>query len=413
MISDPTTPTIATSPFAIRSFRLYWAARFLASFAVQIIVVAVGWQLYEATRDPFLLGMVGLAEFLPAIVLVLATGAVADRFDRLNIGAVCIAAEAACAAALLWIFLKGGTPLLPIFTVLIGIGIARAFMGPALQSVVSGLVPADVLPAAIAWNTSLWQIGSITGPMAGGLLYGIGGEIAYGVAALLLLASLILIQLVPRTETTRATSAQRPSLETLFGGFRYVLSQPVILGAISLDLFAVLLGGATALMPAFARDILDVGPWGLGLLRAAPGVGAIAMGVYLARHPIRQRAGFIMFAGVGLFGLATLVFGLSKSIPLSVAALLVAGAADMISVYVRESMIQLATPDDLRGRVNAVNMVFVGASNELGAFRAGTMAAFTGIVPAVVIGGIGTMIVALLWPRLFPTLAKTEKLEGR
>jgi MFS family permease len=404
---------ISGSPFALRDFRLYWGARFIGSFAVQIITVAIGWQLYDATRDPFLLGMVGLAEFLPSIVLVLLTGAAADRFDRITISAICLAAEAVCAAALLWIFLAGGSPLLPIFIVLVGIGIARAFIGPALQSVVTGLVPSSILPAAIAWNTSSWQIASVTGPVAGGLLYGLGGEAAYAVAMLMLIASLVMILMVPRSASTRASTGQDKSLQTLFAGISYVRSQPIVLGAISLDLFAVLLGGATALLPAYARDILEAGPWALGLLRAAPGAGAIAMGIYLARYPIRAHAGILMFAGVAMFGVFTVVFGLSTVLWLSILSLAIMGAADMISVYVRETLIQLATPDELRGRVNAVNMVFIGASNELGAFRAGTMAAFIGVVPAVVIGGIGAVIVAGLWAHLFPMLRRTQQLDGR
>ncbi len=412
MVTDRAAGSVGGSPFAYAAFRRYWTARFLGAFAIQTITVAVGWQLYDATRDPFLLGMVGLAEFLPSIMLVLVTGAVADRFDRLNIAAICIAAEVLCGAALLWIYLHGGTPLLPIFTVLVVIGVVRAFIAPALQSAVTSLVPPAALSTAIAWNTSSWQIASVTGPMVGGLLYGLGGEAAYGAATMMLAASLGLIMAVPRAAAVANGNSER-SLQSLFAGFAYVRRQPVVLGAISLDLFAVLLGGAVALMPAYARDILEAGPWGLGLLRAAPGVGAILMGVWLVRFPVKVKAGLVMFAGVAVFGLFTVVFGLSTSIWLSVASLLIMGAGDMISVYVRETLIQIATPDELRGRVNAVNMLFVGASNELGAFRAGTMAASIGIVPAVVIGGFGTVLVAGLWAWLFPALRTRQTLDGR
>ena len=414
MVLNPaTTETGTGSPFALPDFRNYWTARFLASFAVQIITVAVGWQLYDATRDPFLLGMVGLAEFLPSIVLVLATGAAADHFDRLRIVTLCLAAEVIAAALLLVIYLRGGTPLLPIFAVLVLIGIARAFIAPALQSVVTSLVPPAQLPTAIAWNTSSWQIASVVGPVAGGLLYGLGGAVAYAVATAMLALAAVLVARVRLRPSTEPIDRPERSLQAMFAGFAYVRRNPVVLGAISLDLFAVLLGGATALMPAFARDLLEVGPWGLGLLRSAPGIGAVAMAAWLARYPIRLHAGIIMFAGVAVFGLFTVVFGLSRSVPLSIASLVIMGAGDMISVYVRETLIQIATPDALRGRVNAVNMLFVGASNELGAFRAGTMAAWIGVVPAVVVGGVGTVIVAGLWAWAFPALRKTERIDGR
>ena len=262
--------TAIASPFALPVYRNYWAARFLASFAVQIVTVAVGWQLYDATRDPFLLGMVGLAEFLPSVVLVLATGAASDHFDRRSISVLCLGLEAACAGALLWLYLRGGTPLLPLFVVLVTLGIVRAFIAPALQSLVTSLVPRQMLSRAIAWNTSSWQIASVTGPMAGGLLYGLGGAVAYGVATALLAGAFAMMLAVPRgAAEVNANGESRKTMASLFAGSAYVRREPIVLGAISLDLFAVLLGGAVALMPVYARDILDAGPWGLGLLRAA------------------------------------------------------------------------------------------------------------------------------------------------
>lgn len=399
-----------TSAFAHRSYLLYWLSRFFVSFAVQIATVAIGWQIYDETRDPYLLGLVGLVQFAPALALVLVTGNIADRYNRRRILAYCFTVEAICAAALLVLTQWGVHVVWPIFIVLFVMGVARAFVAPALQSLVVNLVPADVLPSAIAWNSSSWQIATILGPVAGGLLYGISGDAAYGTAFALIAAAIWLILAIPKPQQKTSTDPQ--SLDTLLAGFRFVWSHPVVLGAISLDLFAVLLGGATALLPAYARDILDVGPWGLGLLRAAPGVGAVAMAVWLARRPIEDKAGAIMFVAVAVFGFFTLVFGVSTIVWVSIVALALAGAADMISVYIRETLIQLATPDDVRGRVSAVNMTFIGASNELGEFRAGIMAGLIGVIPAVVIGGIGTMLVAATWAVWFPQLRRARRLDG-
>lgn len=409
---DTATDRTTTSPFAYPIFRRYWTARFLAAFAAQIATVAIGWQLYDATGDAFLLGMVGLAEFSPSIALVLVTGAAADRIDRGRLVAACLAAEVACTVVLLVIYLRGGTPLVPIFVTLVAFGIARAFISPALQSTVPSLVPADQLSTAIAWNTSSWQIASVVGPLFGGLLYGIDGAVAYGVAAAMLAAALVTILWSLWRDKPLLAPPSEGAVNSLFAGFAFVRRQPVVLGAISLDLFAVLLGGATALLPAYARDILHTGPWGLGLLRSASGAGAIVMGLWLSRYPLRRNAGIVMFAGVAVFGLFTVVFGLSTLLWLSILSLFIMGAGDMLSVYVRETLIQLATPDEVRGRVNAVNMVFIGASNELGAARAGTMAAWIGVVPAVVLGGIGTMMVAALWAWGFPVLRRQQRLDG-
>lgn len=397
--------------FRHRPFLSYWAARFLSNFSTQIVSVAVGWQMYDLTRDPFDLGLVGIVQFLPALLLVLVTGVIADRFGRRLIMATAIVVEAACAAALLALTLHGGMGPLPIFMVLAVFGIARAFFGPASSSLFANLVPPEDFANAIAWNSSAWQMATITGPVAGGLLYGLSAEAAYATAAVLMLVAASLIFTIPKPAQRSETA--KPTLKTLFAGFGYIWGEKVVLGAISLDLFAVLLSGATALLPIYARDILDLGPWGLGLLRSAPGIGAICVAVWLAGHPIRNHAGLTMLGFVAAFGVVTVVFGLSTITWLSIAALVLLGATDMFSVYVRETLIQLWTPDQVRGRVNAVNQVFVGASNELGEFRAGTMAALIGTVPAVVVGGIGAAAVAGIWTCLFPALRKVRHLDAR
>lgn len=393
-------------------FARYWTARFASAFATQIVGVSVGWQIYDLTRNPLDLGLIGLIQFLPSLLLFLITGEAADRFGRRMIMSICVAVEAGCAAAILLLTLRGLTGPLPIFLVLAAFGVARAFFGPASQSLVANLVPQKDLAGAIAWNSTSWQTATIVGPVAGGLLYGVSAETAYGTATALFCIALLLILSVPRP--AQRTEREKRSLHALLAGFRYIRGEKVVLGAISLDMFAVLLGGAVALLPVYARDILQMGPWGLGLLRAAPGLGAIAMAFYLTANPIRHRAGLAMFVAVGIFGLSTTVFGLSEIAWLSIGALAVMGAADMVSVYIRQTLIQLWTPDRLRGRVSAVNMVFVGASNELGEFRAGGMAALIGTVPAVVLGGIGSVAVAVLWSRWFPALRRVNSVrEGR
>ena len=396
--------------FRHRPFLNFWTARFLATFSTQIVSVAVGWQIYDLTRDPFDLGLVGVIQFAPSLLLVLVTGAVSDRFGRRLIMALSAFLEALCAAALLLLTLRGLTGPGPMFLVLGVFGIARAFFGPASASLVANLVPPKDFANAVAWNSSAWQMATIVGPVAGGLLYGVSPNVAYATATVMMAAGALLVLMIPKPAQRSATD--RPTLDTLFAGFRYIWSDKVVLGAISLDLFAVLLSGAVALLPVYARDILELGPWGLGLLRAAPGIGAIGVAVWLAGHPLRDHAGIIMFVFVALFGLSTILFGLSTLTWLSILALALLGATDMISVYVRETLIQLWTPDEVRGRVNAVNMVFVGASNELGEFRAGTMAALIGTVPAVVFGGVGAVAVAGLWAWLFPQLRRIRHLNG-
>lgn len=390
-------------------YRRYFFSRFLAYFAIQIISVAVGWQIYDLTRDPFDLGLIGLFQFLPSLVLILVTGSVADRYNRRMIMGICMVVSTLCAVALLTLTLTGLFSPWPVYAILIVFGIERAFLAPASQSLAPNLVPPEDLPNAIAWNSTSWQTAMIVGPVAGGLIYGFGSVAPYAVGVCFFAAAALMVFAIPKPAARSKASAQ--SWETITAGFRYIKAEKVVLGAISLDLFAVLLGGAVALMPVFARDILDLGPWGLGLLRAAPGVGAVGMAIWLAAHPIRHRAGILMFTGVALFGLGTVVFGLSATPWLSIAALVIMGAADMISVYVREILITLWTPDELRGRVNAVNMVFVGASNELGEFRAGMMASGFGAVFAVAFGGAGTLLVSVLWALGFPQLRKIDTLD--
>ena len=393
-------------------FVLYWLAIGCASFAVQIMSVSVGWEIYDITRDPIYLGYVGLAQFLPPLLLVLVTGLAADRFNRRFIMAGCLSLEALCALGLLLFTLSNPTKVTPVFGILVVLGIARAFMNPASDALAPNLVPKEAIAHAISLTTMIWQTANIAGPVAGGLLYGLAGEVAYGVALALVGMAAALVLSIGRVPQA-AREEEETTLGTLFAGFTFIRKERLVLGAISLDLFAVLLGGAVALLPVYARDVLEVGPWGLGLLRAAPGVGAVAMALYLARHGIRDRAGVILFAFVAAFGFCTMVFGLSTWVPVSIAALVLMGACDMVSVYIRETLLQLWTPDEVRGRVNAVNRVFIGASNELGEFRAGVVAAWIGAVAAVTLGGAGTMAVAFFWSRWFPELRTARRLDGR
>ena len=397
--------------FRHRAYLRFWLGRFLCTFAVNIVSVAIGWQIYDLTRNPFDLGFVGLIEFMPALLLVLVTGAAADRFGRRMIMSLSAFAEAVCALALLYLSLTGLTSVMPVFVVLALFGIARAFFSPAAAALLANVVPPKDFANAVAWYSSAWQTAAIVGPAVGGLLYGVSAEAAYAGAAAMMVAGGVLSLLIPKP--AQHTQTERVTLETLLAGFAYVWREKIVLGAISLDLFVVLLGGVVALLPVFARDILDLGPTGLGLLRAAPGIGGITMAVWLSGGKVRDHAGLIMFACVAVFGLANLVFGVSTLAWLSILMLALAGAADMVSVYIRETLIQIWTPDRLRGRVNAINMVFIGASNELGVFRAGTMAGFIGAVPAVVLGGAGAVVVAGVWAWLFPQLRKARHLDGR
>ncbi|HVJ18647.1 MAG TPA: MFS transporter [Polyangiaceae bacterium] len=395
--------------FSHRDFRRYQAARMTSVIGTQMQGVAVGWHVYSITREPISLGYVGLAQFLPAIVLWLVTGQVADRFDRRRVLALCHMVLLACGLGLCALSLTGSTSTGPIYAILVVVGAARAFAGPAAQSLAPNLVPKAHLPNAIAWSSSMFQVSTVSGPALGGLLFaGTNAATVYAAQALLECVSVVFLLAIA---TRSRGEARTRSPAELVAGLRYVWREKLLLGAISLDLFAVLLGGAIALLPVFARDILHTGPTGLGLLRSAPAAGAAVVAVLLAYRPINHRAGRTMFAGVLAFGLATIVFGLSKSFALSLVALVLTGAADMLSVFVRSSMVQLNTPDAMRGRVAAVNLVFIGASNELGEFESGLTAAWLGTVPAVVLGGTGTILVVLIWAVLFPELRRADRLE--
>jgi len=404
-------PPNSSRALSYKSFRLFWFAIMASTFAVQIMSVSVGWQIYDLTRDPFYLGLVGLAQFLPALFLVLVTGLAADRFPRRVIMATCLIIEVGCATALLLVARQEGHEIWPIYAVLVTLGFARAFMGPAASSLAPNLVPPEALSSAIAINSSAWQFANIVGPVTGGLLYGIAATAAYGTAAALVAVATVLVLFIPKPPQRRPGDTR--TLETLLAGFRYIRKEKIVLGAISLDLFAVLMGGAVALLPVYARDILEVGPWGLGFLRAAPGIGAIVVALAMIRFPIRDHAGVILFCFVAAFGVFTIIFGFSTSVWVAVPALIMMGACDMVSVVLRETLLQLWTPDEVRGRVSAVNSVFIGASNELGEFRAGMVAARWGTVFAVVVGGAGTVLVALLWSRMFPDLRKARRIDRR
>jgi len=410
-MSTPTPDDPSRIAFSYKGFRFFWLTTLLVSFAVQIMSVSIAWQIYDVTGNVFLLGLVGLSLFLPALLLILVTGLTADRFNRRGIMAVCLGVELACALGFLTLLNAEAHEVWPIFGILFVLGTARAFWGPAAQSLAPNLVPPEALSNAITVNASAWQFASIMGPAAGGLLYGLSPTIAFGTAATLLLVAMVCVLLIPRP--ARRESQQATSLEVIFGGFRYIFSNKVVLGAISLDMFAVLMGGAVALLPVYVKDILHAGPEELGLLRAAPGIGAIVMALYLTRFPIRDHAGKVLFLFVGLFGAFTVVFGFSTTVWLSIPALALVGAADMVSVTIRETIMQLWTPEEVRGRVNAVNSVFIGASNELGEFRAGTVAHFIGPVAAVAFGGFGAIAIAVIWSRIFPGLRDQRTLDKK
>jgi len=383
--------------------------------------VAVGWQIYALTNDPFDLGLVGLVQFAPLIVMAIVVGQLLDLFDRRKIAAACQLGKALGALLLALGSLQGWlTRDLMLLIVLLS-GTARAFEVPTMHAILPGIVPLTILPRAIAASASAQQTAVICGPSLGGLLYAFGPGTVYATCTLVFIAASFLMTLVqlapalrPRAKEADSDGGARKSLSlaTLFAGFAYIRRRPILMGAISLDLFTVLLGGVTALLPIYARDILDAGPWALGVLRSAPAVGALTTTVFLARHAIAGRAGAIMFAAVGAFGVASLVFALSTSMLLSFAALAVYGAADSISVVIRQSLIQLRTPYDMLGRVAAVNSLFTGASGSLGEFRAGTIAAALGAVPSALIGGAGAILVMLIWMLAFPQLRKVDKLAG-
>ena len=388
--------------------RRYLSARFIVGMATQVQTVAVGWQVFSVSGDPFDLGLVALSQFLPFILLILPAGHVADRYDRRRVQLATYAILAACAAVLLALALAGVEDLAPVFGVMVLFGIARAFNQPTGQALLPNLAPPGTFPQAVALNSSLGQVAMIAGPALGGALVIPGVEVAYAVSLGMLAIGLVLV--VGLRGGGRADAPREPiSWAALVSGITFVRSRPVVLGSISLDLFAVLFGGATALLPIYAGEILDVGPAGLGVMRAAPAVGAAVLAAALTVRPLRRHVGRWMFGGVAAFGIATIVFGISTSFALSLITLVVMGAGDMVSVYIRHLLVQLETPDQIRGRVSAVNSVFIGASNELGEFESGVTAAWWGIVPAVVIGGIATMGVAALWARLFPVLWRLDR----
>ena len=395
---------------AQRPFVLFWAARVLAMLARQMLTVAVGWQMYALTGSALDLGFVGLVQFLPSFLLVLVSGHVADRFDRRRVLQIAMLADAAAVLALCIGSALGRIDAPAIFVLVFVIGAARAFDMPTMQALLPMLVPENMLARAVAANASASQAAIIVGPAVGGLLYIAGPAVVYGTSAALFALTGVIVHFVhPLRAPRRAPAA---GLSSVLDGIRFIRSRPEVLGAISLDMFAVLLGGATALLPIYARDILHTGPWGLGLLRSATAIGALGMALWLARHPLRAGAGRRMFGAVALFGVATIAFGLSRSFALSLAALAVLGASDMVSVVVRQSLVQLRTPDHMRGRVSAVNTLFIGTSNELGEFESGVVAAWLGAVAAVVVGGVGTVAIVLLWMRLFPSLANVDRLDA-
>jgi MFS family permease len=400
------------SVFRHRDFRIYQLARLCSVLAVQVESVAIGWQVYALTGSTLALGYVGLAQFLPFVLFSLVGGHVADRFDRRKVLVLCHLGFLACSLALLGLTLAGVKDVRLVYAVLVLFGTARAFSAPAGSALTPHLVPPEDLSGAVAVSSTTWQVATIAGPALGGLLYGVGGDahVAYITSASLsaLVVGLLLVMRV----RTGASSREGLSVATLLAGVRFVGRHKLLLGSITLDLFAVLLGGAVALLPAIAKDVLHTGPWGLGLLRSAPAAGAALVALWLAFHPLERRAGHKMFLAVAVFGLATVVFGLSRSLPLSVLALAVLGGADMVSVVVRHTLELLATPDEMRGRVGAVNMMCIGASNELGEFESGLAAHLLGTVPAVVAGGLGTLAVVALWAWMFPELRRVDSLSA-
>jgi MFS family permease len=396
--------------FTHRGFVLFQIARFLIVAAVEMQAVAVGWQVYEITKRPLDLGYVGLAQFLPAILLFPISGHASDRFERRHVLSVCYAAYVVCFALLLGFAMHGTPSIRAIFVVLVLIGVVRSFNSTASRSILPQLVPPEHFPNAVAWNASIFQAATILGPSFGGIIYAAfrGPSVVYGVAMLTAIgATISSFRIKPEV---KARPREPMSLKTVFAGLHYIWSKKLILGAISLDLFAVLLGGAVALLPVYAREILHTGPWGLGLLRTAPGVGAAIMAVLLAHWPLRGRSGPTLLWSVAGFGIFTIIFGVSHSLTISLIALLLLGASDMISVIIRATLTQLATPDEMRGRVTAVDMIFIGTSNEFGQFESGVTAQWFGTVPAVVLGGVGTLVVIALWAWMFPELRRAGEL---
>ncbi|HKV24234.1 MAG TPA: MFS transporter [Candidatus Acidoferrum sp.] len=409
MSGPGTSITGGRAAFRNRDFLLFQVARTAMVVAMEMQSVAVGWQVYEITKRPLDLGLVGLVQFLPGILLFLVSGHAADRYDRKKLVIACYCGYGVSFGLLLWTALREAQSVDFIFAVLVVLGIMRVFNAPVSRALLPQLVPDEDLPNAIAWASTFFQGASILGPAAGGVIYAaFRGPAAVYITAMLLTVWSIVCAAKLRTQP-KPRPRERFTSKTVLAGLHYIWREKVVLGSISLDLFAVFLGGAVALLPVFAKEILHTGPWGLGLLRAAPGVGAATMAIFLAYRPLRQRAGLTMLWCVAGFGVFTILFGISRSLVLSLFALFFVGATDMVSVVVRAILIQVATPDEMRGRVNAVDMVFIGASNEFGEFESGLTAQWFGTVPAVVIGGIGTLVVTAIWAWRFPELRKVEQ----
>lgn len=391
-----------------RAFVAFWFARIASGFGFQMLSVAVGWQIYTITGRAFDLGLIGLVQFVPSLLLALPAGHVADQFERRRIVLLGQIVELLAIVLLAALTAVHGIHEVGILALVLVIGVAKAFEFPALQSMLPALVPASILPRAMAMNASAGQAAMIMGPALGGFLYVAGPGVVYAVSAVLYLVAATLMS---RLRYEQAPPRRQPAtLKTLFAGVHFIGARKDVLGVISLDLFAVLLGGATALLPIFAKDILHTGPWGLGLLRAAPAAGALLMSLWLLRYTLQRRVGAIMFASVAGFGLATLVFALSTTLWLSLLALFALGAFDMVSMVIRGALVQLDTPDDMRGRVSAVNAIFINTSNQLGEFESGMLAAWLGAVNATVLGGVGTLLVVGLWMAMFPGLRRRQQL---
>jgi MFS family permease len=403
-------PASGRAAFTSPDFVLYQVARFFIVLALEMQSVAVGWQVYEITRRPLDLGYVGLAQFLPGVLLFLLSGHAADRFNRRRLLMACYVGFAMCSAGLLAISHWQTGSVYPIYAVLVMLGVVRSFNGPVSRALLPQLVRMEHFQNAVAWNSGIFQAATIMGPAVGGLIYAFfRGPSEVYVAAMIagILATLSTLKIHP-LESVRGPTEM--SLRSVSAGLRYVWRQKIILGSISLDMFAVLLGGAVALLPVYASEILKTGPWGLGLLRSAPAVGAGTMAILLALRPLRRRVGAIMLWCVAGFGVFTIIFGISRSIVISMLALVFVGATDMVSVVIRGTLIQIATPDEMRGRVNAVDMLFIGVSNEFGQFESGVTAHWFGTVPAVVLGGVGTLLVIAIWAWRFPELRKADQL---
>ena len=417
-VANPAPPKIlGRGAFHSRDFRLYQMARLFVILGAEAQSVAVAWQVYQLTNSALSLGYTGLALFLPGLLFMLAAGHVADRYDKRYVILVCYTLQAVCTVALLWVSLHPITSIVPIYCVLFLIGTGRCFSGPAASAMVPMLVPKEDFVNAVTWGATIYQTANATGPMVGGLLFtatlaklGVwrGAPIVYLFTLAMLCGFLLMISLI----RVRAVTGEKKAFnaQTVLAGLKYVAETRLLLGSISLDLFAVLLGGAVALLPIFAHDVLHAGPKGLGLLRAMPSLGALAVSLTLLVRPIKRRAGKLMLFCVGVFGAATVLFGLSRSMWVSLIALLLVGASDMVSVVVRSSVLQLATPPEMRGRVSAVNWLFIGASNEFGEFESGLTAHWWGAVRAVVIGGLGSLLVTGAAAALFPALRRADKL---